>query len=176
MKDVTCYEDYPTWIVMLSNAVSFATYGAGSFVIYKIGWIWLILYLLYIVWLEIRILRRSCVNCHYFGRLCAFGKGKLAALFLKKGDTSGFARDKITWKDIAPDFLVSLIPIAVGVVMLVIDFDWLLLSMVLLLLLLTSIGNGLIRGSLACKYCKQREIGCPAEQLFRRDKAKAKHS
>jgi F0F1-type ATP synthase membrane subunit c/vacuolar-type H+-ATPase subunit K len=31
---------------------------------------------------------------------------------------------------------------------------------------LTTIGNGYIRGNLTCKYCKQREIGCPAEQLF----------
>ncbi|MFC2032898.1 hypothetical protein ACFLUS_06095 [Chloroflexota bacterium] len=97
----------------------------------------------------------------------------MASLFLKKRDARGFEKDKITWKDIAPDFLVSLIPILAGVVILVIDFNWLLLSMVLLLLLLTSICNGLIRGSLACKHCKQREIGCPAEQLFSRDKAKA---
>ncbi|MFC1905310.1 hypothetical protein ACFLXL_00695 [Chloroflexota bacterium] len=46
------------------------------------------------------------------------------------------------------------------------DFNWLLLSIVLALLLLTFIVNGFIRGSLACKYCRQREIGCPAEQLF----------
>ncbi len=72
-----------------------------------------------------------------------------------------------------PDLMVSLIPIVAGVILLVIDFNWLILAMVLLLLLLSSLGNGLIRGSLACKYCRQREIGCPAEQLFNRDKAKA---
>jgi len=175
MKDMTCYEDYPTWIVMLSNAVSFAIYSSGSFVIYKIGWIWLVLYLLYIAWLEIRVMKRSCVNCHYFGRICAFGKSKLASLLFKKGDTSGFEKDKVTWKDVIPDFLVSLIPIVVCVIMLVVDFDWTLLSLVIFLLLLTSIGNGLIRGSLACKYCKQREIGCPAEQLFSRGKMKAEN-
>ena len=69
--------------------------------------------------------------------------------------------------------MVSIIPIIVGVILLIVNFNWLLLSMVLLLLLLTSMGNGLIRGSVACKYCRQREIGCPAEQLFNRDKAKA---
>ena len=123
MKEITCYEDYPTWIVMLATTVSFATYGAGAFVISEIGWIWLVLYLLYIAFLEIRILRRSCINCYYFGRICAFGRGKLASLFLKKGDGRKFEQDKITWKDIAPDFLVSLIPIVAGVVVLVIDFD-----------------------------------------------------
>jgi len=172
MKEKTCYENYPFWIVILSNIVEFTVYGTGAFVIYKIGWIWLILYVLYIVWLVIRLLRRSCVNCYYYGKVCAFGKGKLSSQFFKKGDANKFTQDKIRWKDIVPDIMVSLIPIVAGIILLVIDFNWLLLSMVLALLLLTFIGNGLIRSSLACKYCRQREIGCPAEQLFNRDKAK----
>lgn len=172
MKEKTYYENYPLWIVLLSNIVSFAIYATRAFVIYKVGWIWLILYAFYITWLEIRVLRRSCVNCYYYGKTCAFGKGKLSCLFFKKGDSNRFNQDKITWKDIVPDFMVSLIPIATGVILLVINFNWLLLSIVLVLLLLTFIGNRLIRGSLACKYCRQREIGCPAEQLFNRDKAK----
>ncbi|MFC1905823.1 hypothetical protein ACFLXL_03345 [Chloroflexota bacterium] len=170
MTDKTCYESYPLWIVLLSNIVSIAIYVAGAVVIYNIGWIWLFLYILYIIGLEVRLLRRSCVNCYYYGKVCAFGKGKLSGLFFKKGATNRFNQDKITWKDIAPDFLVSLIPIVAGVILLVIDFNWLLLSMVLIVIISTSLGNGLIRGSLACKYCKQREIGCPAEQLFNRGK------
>ena len=139
--------------------------------IYKVGWIWLTVFVLYIAWLEIRLLRRSCVNCYYYGKVCAFGKGKVSCLFFKKGDTNKFKQDKITWKDMVPDVMVSLIPIVAGIVLLVTDFNWLILSMVLLLLLLSSIGNGLIRGSLACKYCKQRESGCSAEQLFNKNKA-----
>jgi hypothetical protein len=27
-----------------------------------------------------------------------------------------------------------------------------------------------VRGQLACRYCKQREIGCPAAQLFNKQK------
>ena len=173
MKEKTCYENYPLWIVIFSNIVAFTIYAAGAFVIYNIGWIWLILYILYIIWLEIRLLRRSCVNCYYYGKVCAFGKGKLCSLFFKKGDTNRFKQDKITWKDLVPDLMVSLIPIVAGVVLLIINFNWLILSMVLLILLLSSVGNGLIRGSLACKYCRQREIGCPAEQLFNKDKAEA---
>jgi hypothetical protein len=29
-----------------------------------------------------------------------------------------------------------------------------------------------VRGQLACRYCKQRIIGCPAEQLFNTTKNK----
>jgi len=173
MTEKTCYESYPFWIVLLSNIVSIVIYAAGAVVLYKIGWIWLILYILYIMGLEIRLLRRSCVNCYYYGKACAFGKGKLGSLFFKKGDTNRFKKDKITWKDIAPDFMVSLIPVVAGVILLVIDFNWLLLSMILVVIIFSSLGNGLIRSSLACKYCKQREIGCSAEQLFNKDKTKA---
>ena len=34
------------------------------------------------------------------------------------------------------------------------------------IVILTTIGNGFIRGTLTCKYCKQGELGCPADRLF----------
>jgi len=169
MKEI-CYEDYPLWIVLITNSIAFSIYAAGAFVLYQIGWIWLVLYMLYIIGLEIRLLGKSCVNCYYYGKVCAFGKGKISCLLFKKGSTKKFAEGKITLKDIAPDFLVSLIPIIAGIILLVIDFNWLLFSMVLIVTVFTFLGNGLVRGFLACKYCKQREIGCPAEQLFNKDR------
>jgi hypothetical protein len=170
MDTIAYYEKYPFWIVLLSNVVSIAIYVLGAIIIYEIGLLRLILYILYILWLEIRILRKSCVNCYYHGKACAFGKGKICRLFFKKGDSQQFSKMKITWLDILPDFLVSIIPILAGVVLLIIDFNWLILAVLLLLVFLTSMGNGFIRGSLACSYCKQREIGCPTTQLFSRKK------
>jgi hypothetical protein len=66
--------------------------------------------------------------------------------------------------------MVSLIPILVGIVLLIIHFNLLILLAVLLLVLLSSIGNSFVRGSLACKYCKQKELGCPADKLFNKKK------
>ena len=170
MKKQKYYEKYPYWIIIISNVFSIAIYLIGAFIIYQLGSIWLVSYLLYILWIEIRILRRSCVNCYYYGKYCAFGKGKISYLLFKKGDSKKFIQDKITWKDIIPDFMVSLIPMLVGIAILIIDFNWFLLTMIVILALLTFAGNALVRGSLACKYCKQREIGCPAEQLFNKTK------
>jgi hypothetical protein len=164
------YENYPCWIMLISNFVSIAIYLIGAFIISQIGLIWLGAYLLYILGLEIRLMRRSCVNCYYYGKYCAFGKGKLSSLFFKKGNPHKFIKDKITWKDILPDFLVSIIPLIVGVILLILNFNWLFLILIVLLVTLTFAGNGFIRGSLACKYCKQREIGCSAEQLFNKNK------
>jgi len=154
--------------VLASNLLQLSIYAIGAYIIALAGYAWLFLFLAYVVWLEVRLLKRSCVNCYYYGKRCAFGKGKLCSLFFRKGSAEKFAQDKITWKDILPDFMVSIIPFVLGIVLLVLKFDWMLLALVILLFLLASFGNGLVRGSLACKHCKQRELGCPAEQLFNR--------
>jgi hypothetical protein len=168
METVLCYESYPWWIILLSSLVSLAIIAIGAFLIYQLGLTWMIVYLLFILLLEVRLLRGSCVSCYYHGKACAFGKGKVSSLFFKKGDHDKFNQKEIGWKDMIPDIMVALIPLVVGIVLLIRDFSWLVLVMVVLLLLLASLGNAWIRGSLACRYCRQREIGCPAEQLFRK--------
>jgi hypothetical protein len=172
MKKGQCYENYPFRIVFFSNFVSIAIYLIGAFIIYQIGLIWLILYLIFVGILEFRLIKGHCVNCYYYGKTCAFGKGKISSIFFKKGDVNKFCKKQITWKDIVPDFMVSLIPAIIGIILLIKNFNWVLLSLVLILFILTFVGNGIIRSQLACKYCKQREIGCPAEQLFNKKKSK----
>lgn len=167
-----CYEQYPMRTVLLSNLVSIATYAIGGYIIYQVGLLWLVAYLFYVLLLEFRLMRRSCTNCYYYGKFCAFGKGKLSAVFFKKGNARKFAQDKSTWKDLLPDFLVFIIPLVVGIALLVVDFDFFILLLSILLIILASAGNGFVRGSLACKYCKQKELGCPAEKLFKKSKAR----
>ena len=169
MNKIECYENYPYWIIMVSNLLTLSIYTIGIIIIKPLGIIWLLIYLAYIIFLEIRLLKKSCVDCYYYGKLCAFGKGKLCSLFFKKGNKEGFTVD-FTWVDLIPDMLVAIIPIIIGIVMLIMNFNWLLLSLIILLFLLVSTGNGLVRGSLACKYCKQREINCPAEKMFNKEK------
>jgi hypothetical protein len=115
-------------------------------------------------------MKRSCVNCYYYGKYCAVGKGRIASLFFRKGSPKKFMRDKISWKDVLPDFLVSIIPLTAGIILLIVNFSLLLLVLIILLVILTFPGNAFIHGSLICKYCKQRKIGCPAEQLFNKKK------
>ena len=164
------FENYPCSIMLISNLVSFAIYLIGAYIIYQIGLVWLVLYLLYIIWLEIRVMRKSCVNCYYYGKCCAFGKGKISSWLFKKGNPHQFIERKITWKNIIPGFLVSIIPFIAGIILLILNFNWLILILLVLLVILTSAGNGFVRSSLACKYCKQRELGCPAERLFNKNK------
>lgn len=168
MEKSKTFENFPCWIIIISNIISIAIYIMGAYILYQFGIIWLLFYLLYIFALEIRLMKKSCVNCYYYGKFCAFGKGKISSFLFKKGNPKKFIEDKISWKNILPDFLVSIIPIIFGVILLILKFNLLMLLLILLLLILTSIGNSFIRSSLACKFCKQREIGCPAEKLFNR--------
>lgn len=170
MEQSKTFENYPCRVIIISNLVSIAIYLTGAFILYQLGIVWLLSYLIYIFGLEIRLMKKSCTNCYYYGKFCAFGKGKISSLFFKKGNPHNFIKNKITWKNIIPDFLVSIIPIVVGIILLILNFNWLILSLIILLVTLTSVGNSFVRGSLACKFCKQREIGCSAEQLFNKNK------
>ncbi len=166
MKRDTCYENYPSWIPAIAIFFQLSVTLTGVVIISRLGSIWLILYLIYIGILEFRLLKKSCTSCYYYGKICFSGKGKLSSLFFQKGDPESFAGKDISLKDIIPDILVPVIPVVVGTVLMIRDFRWYLLFLVVALILLTFLGNGLIRGSLACRFCSQREIGCPAEQLF----------
>ena len=166
MKEVTAYENYPMPIILLSNGLALAIYAIGLYVMTQCGIWFAVLYLLYCVGLEIRLLRGHCVNCYYYDKVCAFGKGKLSALLFKKGDPQKFTENPFHWHDLIPDFLVLIFPLISGIVLLVQAFNWVILALLIVLLVLAFPGNAFIRGSYACKFCKQKEIGCPAEKLF----------
>ena len=166
MKHSIVYDEYPRWIVFLSNAVQMAVVLVGALIIGRLGGWWLLLYLALVAFLEFRLLTRSCVNCFYYGKRCAFGKGKLCAALFRKGDPDSFRSDAITWKDLLPDFLVSLIPMTAGIALSFLRFSWSLVYLVIALFLLAFPATGFIRSLLACRFCRQRELGCPAEQLF----------
>ncbi len=160
------FDRYPLGIVFASNAVAWTIYGIGTVIMARHGVAPALVYIACCLWTEFRVLTKSCRNCWYYDRRCGFGKGKLCALLLPKGDPEDFLRKDITWRDIVPDFAVGLLPVVAGAVLLVRGFSWTLLGLVLLLLLLTTAGNAFVRGVLVCSHCRQRELGCPAQRLF----------
>ncbi len=162
----SCYENYPLHKVFLSNLLSISIYIIGAYIISTWGITYTILYLLYCLFLEIRLLKKSCTNCYYYGKVCGFGKGKLSALFFEKGDNAQFSQTHLTWKDLLPDMLVSILPLLAGIISLIYNFSWLTVILIIIILVLSMGGNALVRGHLTCGKCKQRESGCPAEELF----------
>ncbi len=166
MNEIRTYSSFPLRYVLAANAVSLSIYALGAVIVSGLGPWAVALYLLFCLGVEANVLRKSCVNCFYYGKTCAFGKGRLCALLFKKGDPKRFAAKEITWLSLLPDFMVVLIPVVVGSVLFVVNFSWRRSVLLLLFLLISFAGNAAVRSSFACKYCKQREIGCPAEKLF----------
>jgi hypothetical protein len=170
MQVPCCRENYPAAIVIGSNLLSFLIWGIGAFILFRFSTILVACYVIFVLILEFRLVSGHCTDCYYYGKTCAFGKGRLSSLFFRKGNPENFSRMNLTWKDIIPDFLAFMIPVLAGILLLIREFTWTVLILVIALFLLGFLGNALVRGQLACRYCKQREIGCPAEQLF--DKTK----
>jgi len=166
MEECTPYERFPWPIVLLANAVTLSIYAVGFYLLWGLGLWWAVLYVLYCGWMEWRLLTRSCVNCYYYGKVCGFGKGKLCSLLLKQGDPQKFGAGTFSWRDLIPDFGVLVLPAMGAVVSLIRTFSWVTLVLLAILVVLCLGGNAVIRGSFTCRHCKQRELGCPAEQLF----------
>ena len=166
MEESPCLEKYPLGTVVISNVLNYSIWIIGFYVLSGFGILVSLLFLAYCLFLEFRVLTKSCVNCYYYGKRCFSGKGMICSALFKKGESYGFINRRITWKDILPDFFVSIIPIVGGFVLLLTTFSWLVLILIVVILLLTTAGNSVVRGKLACRYCRQREIGCPALKLF----------
>lgn len=163
------FEEFPWWMVASTAIVQLAIYLLGAYILLRIGPVFVVIYAASILMLEYRVLRHSCVNCYYYGGLCCFGRGKLCSAVLPKGDPAEFLKKAIRWTDILPDFLIALVPLILGIILLILRFDLFLLAAVVALALLAFPVQGFIRGNWSCRFCRQRELGCPAEQLFRKN-------
>ncbi|BDZ69912.1 hypothetical protein [Methanobacterium petrolearium] len=160
-----CYEEYPLKIVILCNALSISIYIIGVFILYGLGILFSVLYLLFCLIIEIRLMKGGCVNCYYYGKTCAFGKGRLSSYFFKKGNPELFTQKNVSWYAVLPDFLVFLFPLTGGIILLINKFSWITILLIIIILILGLGGNAFVR-SLTCKHCQQKELGCPAAELF----------
>jgi hypothetical protein len=160
------YQNFPLKMPFIAILVSLFSYILGAIILSGFGIFIVVLYLIYCGGIELFVILRSCKNCYYYGKICGLGKGKIAPFFVKKGNPKKFTEKKVMWYDLIPDFLIAIIPLVGGLILLIYDFSFLHLCLIILLVILFFGGTGYIRGSFACKYCKQKEIGCPATKTF----------
>jgi len=166
LKDIISYDRFPLHIPLLSIFISLISYSLGAIIISGFGLLFSILYALYCLGIELLVIFRSCRDCWYYGKLCGLGKGVIAPLFVKKGDTTRFAKRDISMIHLIPDFLVVIIPLVAGIVLLILDFSLIILLLMIVLGALFFGGTAFIRGTFACRFCKQKDIGCPADEMF----------
>lgn len=172
MEKIEPFENFPIWIPLITILFSVISYIIGALILIRFGIIFSILYLFYCLVAELIVIFRSCRDCWYYGKICGLGKGKIAPLFVKKGDTKKFADRDISIIHMIPDFLVVIIPLAGGIILLILNFTILTLLLIVILIILFFGGTAFIRGTYTCKYCKQKDIGCPADAIFNKKKEK----
>ncbi|MFH1235194.1 MAG: hypothetical protein V1493_06290, partial [Candidatus Diapherotrites archaeon] len=125
------FENYPSTTVILSALLSLAIYAIGLYLMSGIGILWTAVFLLFILAVEFNVLRNSCTKCYYYGKTCAFGRSKVCPVFFKKGDQKKFAKKEVSWLAILPDFLVFLIPFIAGAWLLIQNFSFILLGLLI---------------------------------------------
>lgn len=84
----------------------------------------------------------------------------------KRDDPKRFCEKQVTWKNLMPQILVTLIPVAAGIYLLIQSFSWTILILTLTPVLIWFFGNPIIFGKLVCPHCKQGRICCPANEFF----------
>jgi len=166
------FENFPLWIPFIATFVSIIGYSTGAIILSGFDIIFSILYLFYCLGVELLVILRSCKDCWYYGRICGLGKGKIAPLFVNEGDTKKFADRDISMLHMIPDFMVVILPLIGGVILLIFDFSIVVLVLMAILAILFFGGTAFIRGTFVCKYCKQKDIGCPAYAIFNKKKEK----
>ncbi len=168
MESGGCFENYPLSTVALANLNTISIPIIGLVILSGFGVVVAILYIAFSVAMTFNVLGRHCVDCYYYGKTCFSGWGKVSSRMFKRGNPKAFAQREVTWLAILPDFLTTLFPVFGGIVLLASSFAWTIVGAMVLLLLLSTWGNSLVRGRLACRFCKQRCLGCPAERLFQK--------
>ncbi len=171
METMRSYKNFPFSLVAAAVLVNISVYALGAFILAGFGALMVAIYLLFCLGNEIHVMKKSCVDCYYYDKWCAFGRGKAAALFFKKGDPQRFLTKSISRKDLTSDMLIVIFPLVGGIALLINGISWMIVIALAVLLMFSFGGNYLIRSQVACFSCKQRELGCPAERFFSKQKA-----
>ena len=173
MNNETLYDQYPLWISVVAVIFSLVLYLLGFAILLGFGLLIALLYVVYCIGIEISVMVRSCVHCYYYGKRCGLGKSVLSSLLFRKGDPEVFIKKEVSWVQLIPDFLVIIIPVVGALILLIQHFSYLILILLVVMVVLFFAGNAVIRGQLVCRYCRQRILGCPAEQMFEVSKNKS---
>ena len=119
----SCERVVPTWVIILDNAPTAAMFLLGAALIWKIGWIYSVLFLFYCALSIILFLRLICTRCKHFDTSrCPCGYGIIAPLFFDKKTDKEFK--EIFRRNIGIVFPCWIIPFGTGIYLLLSEFSW----------------------------------------------------
>lgn len=153
----TGYEQYPLRVVLLRNLMDVGVYALGAAIVSGFGPWAAAGYLVYCGAAMVWILRFRCAYCYYYGKRCHAGGGLACARVFRKRDEAQFAA---RMKYAAAIFPAWTVPVVSGVTLLVLDFRWPLLVLVVVFIPYTFILNVAVMRRLGCARRKQSH-DCP---------------
>jgi len=171
------FEKYPVWMILVYYFFSVSVYLAGLYLVFLIWPLFSLLFFVYIVFLEVQVLREGCVRCYYYGKRCVCGKGRIAKVFMKKDEKRKFGEKEVKMKDMIPSMLPMIITLIAGIYLVILslpNINFIVIGIAVWPLIVTFFGNPIVYGKLACPHCKQRELGCPACEFFMKMEKKGK--
>jgi hypothetical protein len=113
---MTCYDDYPVRIVLLNLVELLGALALGLVLVAQLGW-WAVLAFAVVGCLGLILsLAYGCTRCHYYGRLCGLGLGKIAPLVFSQRQPGDFGKalsQTVAWTLVG---LTLALPLAAGLV------------------------------------------------------------
>jgi hypothetical protein len=155
-RTVICYGDYPTRLVAVNILGVLAALAVGVIIIAQFG-LWAVLGYAMIALLAVVLsLAFGCARCHYYGRVCGTGLGKIACLIVDKRDEEEFGKSlsqMVSWTLVG---VTLLLPIAAGLISVREGFTfarllWLVAFLVVMVVALVT------HSRFACNRCRQAE-------------------
>lgn len=162
MAEISYYERYPWQITAFCASLTFSSYAVGTLVFYflyaPLAWAYLAVCTITLA----TSLKLRCTFCYYYGRRCAFGLGQIASRFFRQGDPAEFSRRTNLLPAAVLNFSVLFVPVVGAIVATAIDFSWVVPVLFFIYILVAVVPGFLLRSSVVCRACRQRELGCPA--------------
>jgi len=113
---MTCYDDYPVRIVLLNLVELLAALALGLVLVAQLGW-WAVLTFAVVGCLGLILsLAYGCTRCHYYGRVCGLGLGKIASLVFRQRQQGDFGKalsQTVAWTLVG---LTLALPLAAGLI------------------------------------------------------------
>lgn len=173
-KEPRAFKKYPLSTVLITNSVIVIIWIISVYLVWQLGRFLGILFIIYIIGLEFFIYKHGCSCCYYYGKRCAFGRGKIAPFLVRRDNPQKFCQRKVTCLNLLPVILGSLIPVIAGLILLIRSFSWPILILTLIPVANWFFINPLIYGKLICLHCQQGRICCPANDFFGKKVSKRK--
>jgi hypothetical protein len=162
---MTCYDDFPVRIVLLNLVELLAALALGLVLVAQLGW-WAVLTFAVVGCLGLILsLAYGCTRCHYYGRVCGLGLGRIASLVFRKRDQSDFGKalsQTVAWTLVG---LTLALPLAAGLVSITAGSGLFALAQMGVFLALVFV-IALTHSRYVCGHCQQaRDMVCTLGRL-----------